>query len=113
MKILLDECVPKAIKQSLSVEGHQCTTVPEAGFAGKTNGELPRLAAGGFEAFVTLDKGVRFQQDLKTQKIGIVLIRAKSSRVNDILPHIRACLEALRSIRPGELIEIPVDKLEA
>jgi predicted nuclease of predicted toxin-antitoxin system len=106
MKILLDECVPKAIKQFLSVEGHECSTVPEAGFAGKTNGELLRLAADGFEAFVTLDKGVRFQQNLAAQKIGIVLIRAKSSRVSDILPHIRACLDALRSIRLGEIIEI-------
>jgi len=54
MKILLDECVPKAIKHSLSVDGHECSTVPEAGFAGKTNGELLTLAENRFEAFVTL-----------------------------------------------------------
>jgi len=106
MKILLDECVPRAIKQYLSVEGHECSTVPEAGFAGNTNGELLRLAAGNFEAFVTLDKGMQFQQNLAAHKIGIVLIRAKSSRVSDILPHIRACLDALRSITPGEIIQI-------
>ena len=57
MKILLDECVPKAIKHSLSVDGHECFTVPEAGFAGKTNGELLLLADNRYEVFVTLDKG--------------------------------------------------------
>jgi hypothetical protein len=34
------------------------------------------------------------------------LIRAKSSRVADILPHIPACLIAIRSISPGQVIQI-------
>src|SRR5437588_7401039 len=106
MKILLDECVPKAIKQSLSSGGHECSTVPEAGFAGKTNGELLKLAENGFDAFVTLDKGLQFQQNVAGSKIRILLIRAKSSRLAHILPHIPACLIALRDVRPGRLIEI-------
>jgi hypothetical protein len=44
MKLLLDECVPRRFKSSLSTEEHQCVTAPEAGFAGKTNGELLGLA---------------------------------------------------------------------
>jgi predicted nuclease of predicted toxin-antitoxin system len=106
MKILLDECVPKAIKRSLSVDGHECSTVPEAGFAGKANGELLSLAEGKFEVFVTLDKGMQFQQNLGAFNIKILLIRAKSSRVADILPHIPACLVALRSAKPGEIIQV-------
>lgn len=62
MKILLDECVPKAIKRSLSVDGHECSTVPEAGFAGKTNGELLLLAENRYEVFVTLDKAFSFNR---------------------------------------------------
>ena len=38
MKVLLDECIPRKSKRSLP--GHDCQTVPEAGFAGKTNGEF-------------------------------------------------------------------------
>jgi predicted nuclease of predicted toxin-antitoxin system len=106
MKNLLDECVPRAIKHSLSVDGHECSTVPEAGFAGKTNGELLLLADNRYEVFVTLDKGVQFQQNVAGRTFGIILIRAKSSRVADILPHIPACLIAIRSIRPGQVIQI-------
>jgi predicted nuclease of predicted toxin-antitoxin system len=106
MKILLDECVPKPIKYSLSVEGHECTTVPEAGFSGRTNGELLTLAESKFEVFVTLDKGVQFQQNLAGSHIAILLIRAQSSRAEDILPHIPACLLALRSIKSGQFIQI-------
>lgn len=106
MRVLLDECVPRTIKSALSVEGHQCTTVPEAGFAGKSNGELLKRAAGDFDVFVTLDKGVAYQQNLAGYEIGVVLIRARSSRVADILPHIPACLTALRSIQPGQVTQI-------
>jgi predicted nuclease of predicted toxin-antitoxin system len=106
MKILLDECVPKAIKHSLSVDGHECSTVPEAGFDGRTNGELLRLAESKFDVFVTLDKGMQFQQNLAGCKIKILLIRAKSSRVADILPLIPACLVALHSVKPAQLLQI-------
>lgn len=106
MKILLDECVPRPIKKALSAVGHECTTVPDAGLGGKTNGDLLRLAERQFDVFLTLDKGIRFQQDLRDYQIGVLVIRANSSRVADILPHIPECLTALRSIRAGSLVEI-------
>jgi len=106
MKILLDECVPKPIKRSLSVGGHQCTTVPEAGLAGKSNGELLNLAARNFDVFVTLDKGIPFQQNVAVHDIAVLLIRSASSRVEDILPYIPACLVALSSIKAGQLVVV-------
>ncbi|MGC2281856.1 MAG: DUF5615 family PIN-like protein [Candidatus Acidiferrales bacterium] len=42
MKVLLDECPPRKIKNSLAM--HECRTVPDAGLAGKRNGELLSLA---------------------------------------------------------------------
>ena len=53
MRILLDECLPRRFRASLSAGEHECITVPEAGFAGKTNGELLRLAEASFDLFVT------------------------------------------------------------
>jgi predicted nuclease of predicted toxin-antitoxin system len=106
MKLLLDECVPRTLKPSLSVEGHDCITVPEAGFAGKTNGELLRLAEGEFDVFITLDKGVQHQQNLAGRKIAVLVIQSKSNRLADILPHVSACISALRNIKQGDLIHI-------
>jgi predicted nuclease of predicted toxin-antitoxin system len=40
MKVLIDECAPKALKSFLSKHGHESLTVQEAGWAGKENGEL-------------------------------------------------------------------------
>ncbi|HXM68942.1 MAG TPA: DUF5615 family PIN-like protein [Candidatus Acidoferrum sp.] len=106
MKILLDECVPRRFSESLSGGGNECLTVPEADFAGKSNGELLLLAEGRFGAFVTLDKGLAYQQNLTGRRIGIILIRAKSARLADLLPHAKACLEAIARIRPGRQSKI-------
>ena len=56
MKILLDECIPRKFKNSLA--DHECLTVPEAGLAGKKNGELLSIAEHqGYTIFLTMDKG--------------------------------------------------------
>lgn len=57
MKILLDECLPRRLKDKFS--GHECLTVPEALLSGKKNGELLTNAEQqGFEIFSTMDKGI-------------------------------------------------------
>ena len=110
MKLLLDECVPRRFASSLSSDERPCLTVPEAGFAGKTNGELLALAEAGFDVFITLDKGFEYQQNLKGRKIAIVLIRAKSTRLADLLPHAQACREAIATIKPGEIVQVGKEK---
>jgi predicted nuclease of predicted toxin-antitoxin system len=110
MNLLLDECIPRPFKPSLAVEGHTCSTVPEAGLAGKTNGELLLLAQRSFQVFITLDKGIPFQQNLTGFKIAILIIRATSSRLVDIFPQVPACLAALRAIKPGEVVRVGEDR---
>jgi hypothetical protein len=57
MRLLLDECVPRKLKNHLP--GIECRTVPEAGLAGKKNGELLSLAeVAGFHALLTVDQGI-------------------------------------------------------
>ena len=73
MKVLFDECLPKRLKQAF--RGHEIKTVPEVGWAGKTNGELLQLAKGKFEAFVTIDQNLQYQQNLETSGMAVVLIR--------------------------------------
>ena len=106
MKLLLDECLPRKLKNHLS--GHECHTVPEAGWAGKKNGELLLLAEkSGFEIFLTLDQGIEYEQNLTGREIAVVILSAKSSRLADLLPRIPAILTALRSVRVGQLARVP------
>jgi predicted nuclease of predicted toxin-antitoxin system len=104
MKLLLDECVPRRFKSSLSNAERECVTVPEAGLAGRKNGDLLRLAEGAFDVFVTLDEGFRYQQNLSGRKIAVLLIRAKSNRLADLLPLAEACHKAISTIQPGQTV---------
>ena len=105
MRLLLDECIPIKLRNSLL--GHECRTVPEVGFAGKKNGELLTLAEhAGFEVFITLDKGIEYQQNLRACKLSIILLRSKSGRLHDLLPLAPLILESLDSLRAGELKRI-------
>ncbi len=56
MKILLDESLPKRLKDDF--KGHQVKTVPEMGWQGKKNGELLRLLEKQFEVFMTADQNL-------------------------------------------------------
>jgi predicted nuclease of predicted toxin-antitoxin system len=105
MKILLDECLPRKIKHSLAM--HECRTVPEVGLAGKRNGELLSLAEEqGYEIFVTMDKGVEYEQNLRARKLAIIILRAKSNRLGDLLPYLPDCLARMETIRPGEVVSV-------
>jgi len=105
MKILIDECIPRKFKTSLSE--HECMTVPEAELAGNENGGLLSLAESrGFQVFLTMDKGVEYQQNLAGRKIAVVILHARSNRLFDLLPHLPACFAALRSVGPGELVRV-------
>lgn len=61
MKILLDECVPARLSRSLAQ--YNVVTAQKAGFGGVRNGELLRLAAAEFDAFVTVDRNLAFRQN--------------------------------------------------
>jgi uncharacterized protein DUF5615 len=60
MKVLIDECAPKALKVALVARGFDCTTVQEAGWSGKENGELLALADASFDVVVTIDRNLRY-----------------------------------------------------
>jgi predicted nuclease of predicted toxin-antitoxin system len=80
MKILLDECIPRKLRHTLP--DHECHTVPEAGLAGKKNGCLLDLAEkAGFEIFVTMDRGLEYQQNLAGRSLAILILRSKSNRL--------------------------------
>ena len=105
MKILLDECIPRKLKYALPE--HECQTVPEAGMANQKNGILLSLAENaGFDLFLTVDKGLQYEQNLAGRRIAILIVRARSNRLKDLLPHMQACRVIMKSIKPGQLARI-------
>lgn len=106
MKLLLDECLPRRLKFIFSDRGHECHTAREAGLGSKENGELLALAENNFDVLVTIDRNIRYQQNMKGRNIAILIIRARSNDISDIEPCIPNVLAALKSIRPGQIVEV-------
>ena len=105
MRILIDECMDERFRNALP--GHDCQTARYAGFAGLKNGELLTAAeTAGFEVFVTVDQGIEYQQSLITGKLAILILRANSNRLKDLLPLAPICLARIKSLTPGTVIRI-------
>jgi predicted nuclease of predicted toxin-antitoxin system len=108
MKLLLDECLPRRAKYLFAEGGHECETVRDEGFSGKENGELLALAEKKFDIFVTIDKNIRHQQNLSGRNIAVLIIRTSSNDLDDIRPHVPQALAALKTIRPGQVVEVGI-----
>jgi hypothetical protein len=104
VRILLDECLPRPLIRLIT--GHDAKTVPEMGWAGKSNGELMALMTGLFDAFLTVDRNLVFSQNLSGLKIGVVVLHASSNRLEDLQPLVPQVLEVLRAIRSGQIIHV-------
>ncbi len=99
MRVLLDECLPRRLKRELG--GHQVRTAPEMGWASKTNGELLVLAAAQFDVFLTSDRNLSYQQNVAAFDIAVVVLVARSNRIDDVRPLVPRILEALSTANAG------------
>jgi hypothetical protein len=75
-------------------------------WAGKRNGELLSLAAGRFDAFITVDQNMLKQHDLSQYDIAVIVLVARSNRLADLQPLIPQLLAALTTTKSGEAVEI-------
>jgi hypothetical protein len=99
LRVLLDENLPHDLISELG--GHDVATVQGLGWAGVTNGELLRRAAGHVAAFLAMDRKLEHEHALTALPFGVVVVRARSNRVQDLRPLVGAIREALARVGPG------------
>ena len=105
MKVLLDECLPKKLKRDFV--GYEVNTVPEMGWAGIKNGALLTLAEPQFDVFITIDNNLRYQQNLKTIQLVIVVLNATDSKLETLRLLIPSVLSTLETTsQTGQVLEI-------
>jgi predicted nuclease of predicted toxin-antitoxin system len=103
MRILLDECLPARLRRDLP--GHDVQTVPQAGWASIKNGKLLRLiaASGKFDVFLTVDKNLPREQKIEGLPFAVVVLRAKSNRLADVVPFAPELIRRLPEFQPGHV----------
>lgn len=101
MKVLLDECLPRKLKAQIDADLVQ--TVPEAGWAGKQNGELLRLAEQDFDVLVTNDQNIEHQQVISRFDLAFVVLVAPTNDIVDLLPLMPGLNRILQTVNAGTI----------
>lgn len=104
MRVLLDECLPRKLRAELS--GHEVCTVPEMGWSGIKNGELLRLASLRFDVFLTVDRGIEYQQNLAAAGIAVVVLVAPSNDIDVLRPLMPKVRLAMQGASPGHAVQV-------
>lgn len=105
MRLLLDESLPLQVARELP--DHDVGTVAREGWAGLSNGELLKHASdAGFEVVITGDRNLQDQQNVATTGVGVIVLAARTNRIEDLLPLIPSVSDALARITPGEVVEV-------
>ncbi len=105
MHILLDESLPRHLASHL--RPHATSTVQQCGWAGKQNGELLGLAESDFDLLLTADQNLPFQQHLSSFSLSVMILHARSNRLEDLLPLLPAILTALETLTVHQVVHIP------
>ena len=102
MKLSIDECIDERLR--VSFFDHDCST-PR--FAGLKNGSLLAAAeAAGFEVLITVDQNIPNQQNLTERRLSILILRAKTNRLRDLIELVPLANDALKLIGYGNVIVI-------
>ena len=105
MRILLDEQLPRQLARHLL--SHDVRTVQQEAWAGLKNGELlTKAEAAGFSVFLTGDQNLEFQQNISKRGLGVVVLRARSNALEDLLPLVPAALTAIEAVQPGQVVRV-------
>ena len=105
MRILFDQGVPDPIRRYLT--GHIVEVTADLGWDRMRNGELLAVAEqAGYDALLTTDKNLRYQQNLKERQIAIIVIG--HAQWPTLKPHVERIVEAVNVATPGSYSEVEI-----
>jgi len=105
MRILLDNCVNHRFGPLLI--GFDVTHSERIGWANLSNGNLVQAAEeAGFDVLITVDKNLRYQQNLRGRHISIITLNVLLITYAYIAPLAPQVLPAPEDIRPGSFLNI-------
>lgn len=107
MRILLDENLDWRLRRELSA--HEVDSVAYIGWAGIKNGTLLRRAAEeGYDALITMDGNLPYQQDLGIHGIAVIALCARTNRLADTRCLMTALLACLSTAPKGKVTYLRV-----
>jgi hypothetical protein len=103
MKILFDHGTPAPLRRTFF--NHEVSTAYEMGWAKLSNGDLLAAAGKSFDAFITTDQNLRYQQNLTGRRLAILVLPTTSWP--EIQKHTNKVADAVNALKPGDFVELP------
>lgn len=105
MLVLFDQGTPVPLRQFLA--GHTIRTAAEQRWTTLQNGQLLDTAeANGFDLLLTTDQNIRYQQNLASRKLAIVVLR--QARWPIVRIHVARVIAAVNGATPGSYTEVEI-----
>ena len=102
MKILFDQGTPAPLRHVLV--GHTIAMAGEMSWSTLSNGDLLDAAEAAFDALVTTDKNLRYQQVIAGRRLAILVLPTTSwPKLQRLTADITAAMDALK---PGDFVEL-------
>jgi len=105
-RVLLDENLPRKLRREFAE--FTIRTVQEEGWTSFRNGELLSRAQHAFDAFLTADRRLQYQQNISRFHIGVVVIVTVELRLRRIVHANQEIRQALARVGPGEVLSVQV-----
>jgi hypothetical protein len=105
MRILFDQATPVPLRAYLI--GHDVRTAAQEGWSRLTNGDLLAGAEeADFDLLLTMDKNIRYQQNLVGRRIAIVALGEQ--QWPKLRVHVQAVVAAVEAAQAGSYMEIEI-----
>jgi hypothetical protein len=101
MRLLLDENLPKRLKQDLNE--YEIYTTADKGWTGISNGKLMGLLIENkFDALLTFDKNLQYQQNFTKYTIAVIVLNAPDNSYTTLKEFVQKIKDLLKTdLRPG------------
>ena len=106
-RVLLDESIPHDLL--LPLGSLDVTTVQALGWAGIKNGALLQAAReAGYHVLITVDRRMEYQQNISASGLALIVLRARSTRLIDLLPLVPRLLASIAEAKAGQVTHVAV-----
>jgi hypothetical protein len=99
VRVFVDGCV--GLRPAPPIAGHDVRTACDQGWTGISNGRLLALVAGDFGVFVTVDRNLSYQQNLRALRFAVIVLLARTNRLADLQPLVPQLLTAIATAPVG------------
>ena len=105
VRVLIDEDIDIEFRHHVA-KSAVAETVQYRGWKGIKNGELLRRAEADYDAFITMDDNLPHQQNLAAFDVCVLILRARSKKLPDLLDCLPALRAALLDLKPRTAVRI-------